>query len=360
MQNIIEKLQNKQNLNKIEAGEMQNFIISGKMGTEDIIEIFKLFDAKGICEDELIGIINATREAMVSVNIDFDCLDNCGTGGDGFNTFNISTASSFVCAACDAMVAKHGNRAATSKCGAADVLEAIGVNINLDELQVRKCFEEVGMAFMFAPLFHPALKFVREARVAYGKRTYFNMIGPMMNPAHARYQLLGVNHLEQVDLMGNTLINTGSERVLIVHGMEGIDEISVAGDTKVIDFSARDLEGLDSDEIENLDSRVLRQEYIINPSQFKLDVFPIEEVQGSMSDDPETAKHENAQIILDILNNKGSEAQVNAVLLNAAGALFTFGRVADFAEGINLAREVIQNGKAIGKLQELVEVSNKV
>ncbi|MFA6551499.1 MAG: anthranilate phosphoribosyltransferase, partial [Patescibacteria group bacterium] len=173
MQNILTKLQKKENLSKEEAWAMQEKIIKGEVPKEEIIKIFELFDVKGITDEELAGIVDVTRENMNRVEIDFDCLDNCGTGGDKLNTFNISTVSAIVCAAAGVPVAKHGNRAASSKCGSADVLEKLGVKIELDSKQAKKCLEDTGIVFMFAPLFHPALKFVKDARTEYGKKTYF-------------------------------------------------------------------------------------------------------------------------------------------------------------------------------------------
>lgn len=337
MQTIITKLQNKQDLTAEESGQMQEQIISGQLSKEEIVKIFELFEAKPITNEELLGIVNATRKNMVKVDVDFDCLDNCGTGGDKLNTFNISTVSSIVCASAGIPMAKHGNRAASSKCGSADVLEELGVKIELDAQQAKKCLEDCGIVFMFAPLFHPALKHVKDARVEYGQKTYFNILGPMLNPAGVKHQLIGVSDTDKVELIGNTLLETGSQRVVIVCGNEGMDEISIETGTQVFDFK----QGKEVDK------------YEIEPKDFKLDTYPLEDIKGG-------DKKENAEIFLNILSDQAHPAQVNAVLLNSAAAMMAFGKVGDIQEGIDLAKEQIESGKASAKLKEFVDVSNKL
>ena len=317
---------------------MQEKIIKGEAPKEEIIKIFELFDEKGMTDEELAGIVDVTRENMNRVEIDFDCLDTCGTGGDKLNTFNISTVSAIVCAAAGVPVAKHGNRAASSKCGSADVLEKLGVKIELDSKQAKRCLEDTGIVFMFAPLFHPALKFVKDARTEYGKKTYFNILGPMLNPAMAKYQVIGVADITKANLIGKTLLQTGSERAMIVQGDEGLDEISIEKDTQIIDFNKK------RNEAEN---------YKINPLQLGLDIYPLAEIKGGESE-------ENARIFLNILKNEATLPQLNAVLLNAAAGLLAFGKVKDFSEGVELAYEIIKSGKALKKLEEFIEVSNKL
>lgn len=337
MQTIITKLENKQDLSIEEAGQMQEQIISGQLNKEEIIKIFELFEEKPITNEELSGIVQATRKNMVKVDVDFDCLDNCGTGGSGLNTFNISTVSAIICASSGIPMVKHGNRGATRKCGSADVLEELGVKIELDAKQVKNCLEDCGIVFMFAPLFHPALKHVKDARIEYGEKTYFNILGPMLNPAGAKYQLIGVFDTDKVGMIGNTLLQAGSKRIIIVHGKEGMDEISIETGTQVFDFK----QGKKVDQ------------YEIEPKDFELDTYPLEDVQGG-------DKKENVEIFLNILKGKSSPAQTNAVLLNSAAAMMAFGKVGDMIEGIDIAREQIESGKALAKLKEFVEISNKL
>lgn len=319
-----------------EASQMQEQIISGQLNKEEIIKIFESFEAKPITNEELLGIVQTTRKNMVKVDVSFDCLDNCGTGGDKLNTFNISTVSSIVCASAGIHMAKHGNRAASSKCGSADVLEELGVKIELDAKRAKKCLEDCGIVFMFAPLFHPALRHVKDARVEYGQKTYFNILGPMLNPAGAKYQLIGVSDTDKVGLIGDTLLRSGSQRVIIVHGKEGMDEISIETGTQIFDFKQ-------NKEVD---------QYEIEPKDFDLETYPLENIKGG-------DKKENTKIFLDILNNRATVAQTNAVLLNSAAAMMAFGKVDSMQEGIELAKEQIESGKALAKLEEFIEISNK-
>lgn len=337
MNNILEKLARLENLSIDEAYAMQEKMISGDALEADILGVFEAFENKTMTDQELIGIVNATRDNMIKVDIDFDALDNCGTGGDGLNTFNISTAASFVLAAAGIPVAKHGNRAASSKCGSADVLEVLGANIMLDKDKAKKCLEKTGVAYLFAPLYHPALGHVKEARKKYGKRTYFNTIGPMLNPCGVKYQLIGISDYKKINIVAKTLLETGSKRVIIVHGEEGMDEISISEDTHVFDVIAG--KGVDN--------------YKINPREFGMGIFPIEEIKGGGCE-------ENRKILMDVLNNNASEAQTNAVLLNSAGGMIAFGKVKSFEEGIDLARETIESGMAIRKFEEYIEFSSKL
>lgn len=337
MEYIQKKLINKQNLNSKEAFSLQEHIISGKMSKEQILEIFQTFDTKDITDEELQGIVEATRKHMMSVNLDFDVLDNCGTGGDKLHTINISTIAAVIVASLDVPVAKHGNRAASSMCGTADVLEALGVNIMMNAKQVKKCIEACGIAFMFAPNFHPALKYVKEARVEFGKKTYFNFIGPMLNPAGAKYQVIGISDKSKAEMMGKTLMKMGSKRVMLVHGGEGMDEISVEQDT--ILFEHKDDGSF--------------TEKIIHPTHVGLKSFSLSEIQGGNA-------AENATIFRQILQNKGTEAQETAVLMNAAASLVVFGKAKDFAEGIERARGALRSGKAARKLEKFIRASNEV
>ena len=337
MHEIITKLQNRQDLTQNEAFEMQEEIISGNLSKDGIIKIFELFEKKEMTDEEFIGITQATRENMVKVKIDFKCLDNCGTGGDCLNTFNISTVSAIICASAEIPIAKHGNRAASSRCGSADVLEELGARIDLNAEQAKKCLIGCGIVFMFAPNFHPALKYVKDARIEYGKRTYFNILGPMLNPAAVKYQLIGVSDKSKIRMMGNALLRTGSKRIIIIHSDEGMDEISVAGDTQIFDFKQ---------------GREMKQ-YVVNPKDFGFNIYNLEQIRGG-------DRKENAKIFLDILKNRASKAQAAAAVLNSAAGMTVFGKTGNFQQGIILAKEQIETGKALRKLDEFIKISNNL
>ena len=337
MQEIITKFQNRQDLAQKEAFEMQEEIISGNLSKDEIIKTFELFDQKEMTSEEFIGITRATRENMIKVNIDFDCLDNCGTGGDCLNTFNISTVSAIICASAGIPMAKHGNRASSSKCGSADVLEELGVKIDLNAEQAKKCLISCGAVFMFAPNFHPALKYVKDARTEYGKITYFNILGPMLNPAAVKHQLIGVSDKSKIKMMGSVLLQTGSKRIIIIHSDEGMDEISVAGDTQIFDFKQ---------------GREMKQ-YVVNPKDFGFNIYNLEQIRGG-------DRKENAKIFLDILKNRASKAQAAAAVLNSAAGMTVFGKTGNFQQGIILAKEQIETGKALKKLNEFIEISNSL
>ncbi|MCK4744745.1 anthranilate phosphoribosyltransferase [Candidatus Parcubacteria bacterium] len=337
MQEIITKFQNRQDLAQKEAFEMQEEIISGNLSKDEIIKTFELFDQKEMTSEEFIGITRATRENMIKVNIDFDCLDNCGTGGDCLNTFNISTVSAIICASAGIPMAKHGNRASSSKCGSADVLEELGVKIDLNAEQAKKCLISCGAVFMFAPNFHPALKYVKDARTEYGKITYFNILGPMLNPAAVKHQLIGVSDKSKIKMMGSVLLQTGSKRIIIIHSDEGMDEISVAGDTQIFDFKQ---------------GREMKQ-YVVNPKDFGFNIYNLEQIRGG-------DRKENAKIFLDILKNRASKAQAAAAILNSAAGMTAFGKTGNFQQGIILAKEQIETGKALKKLNEFIEISNSL
>jgi len=323
------------NLNQKEAFLLQENIISGRLATEEILEIFNAFEKKSITFEELSGIVLATRNHMICLRTDFDVLDTCGTGGDGLNTFNISTVAAIVCAGAGIPIVKHGNRAATGICGSADLLEAIGVNIHLNVKQSLRCLQKCGMVFLFAPQFHPALKHVSQARKLFGKKTYFNIIGPMLNPANAAFQVIGVSDRSIVDIMGQTLMNNGSKRVTIVFGQNGMDEISTESETSVTEFG----------------HEKLSKSYLIRPNHFQLKEYPIQKLQTK-------SIKENAKICLDVLENRARESHMNAVLLNAACGVMTFGKAKTMQEGVEIAHHSIESGKALLKLKKLIEVSN--
>jgi anthranilate phosphoribosyltransferase len=288
---------------------------------------------------ETIGEIAASAQVMrelsgrVPVADDAHLVDTCGTGGDGAHTFNISTTAAFVAAAAGAKIAKHGGRSVSSQSGSADVLEALGVNINLTPEQTARCMEEVGFGFMFAPNYHSAMKHAAPVRKELGVRTLFNILGPLTNPAGAKRQLMGVFHPDLAGIQARVLQRLGSRHVLVVHGMDGMDEITITGDTMVAELK---------------DGEV--QEYVVHPEQFGLEVatqqaIAVESVDASRA------------MLLGVLNNEPG-APRDIVLLNAGAAIYVAGLTGTLGEGVKRAAETIASGAAENKLQQLIQFSN--
>ena len=290
---------------------------------------------------ETIGEIAAAAQVMrefatpVVVASKTHLVDLCGTGGDSSHTFNISTAAMIVAAAAGARVAKHGGRAASSASGSADVLEALGANIMLDAQQIATCLEETGIGFMFAPNHHPAMKHAAPVRKELGVRTIFNILGPLTNPAGAPNQLMGVFHPDLVGIQVRVLQRLGSEHVLIVYGMNGMDEISLSGETMI-------------GELKNGEVR----EYVVHPSDFGLPVYDTRVLRVA-------SKEESVLCIQRALANEDGPVR-DIVLLNAAGALYAGNAVSSIAEGVKLAREAVASGKALAKLSQFVALTQKL
>jgi anthranilate phosphoribosyltransferase len=289
---------------------------------------------------ETIGEISAAakvmRELSTRVEIDDDgtLVDTCGTGGDGAHTFNISTAAAFVAAAAGARIAKHGGRSVSSQSGSADVLEALGVNINLTPQQTARCIQQVGFGFMFAPHYHNAMKHAAPVRKELGVRTLFNILGPLTNPAGAKQQLMGVFHPDLVGIQARVLQRLGSNRVLVVHGMDGMDEITISGDTLVAELK---------------DGEVL--EYTVNPRQFGLNTAAAQEISVA-------SVHESRTMLLDVLDNLPGAAR-DIVLLNAGAAIYVAGKADTLEQGLQKADDAIASGAAKNKLRQLIEISNQ-
>ncbi|MBI3027034.1 anthranilate phosphoribosyltransferase [Candidatus Woesearchaeota archaeon] len=334
IQEAISKLIQSQNLTQNETEQVMNEIMEGKATDAQTAGFLVALRIKGETIDEITACAKIMRQKANSINPKTKFLvDTCGTGGDKSNTFNISTASAFVVSGARAAVAKHGNIAVSSKCGSADVLRELGVGIELQPKQVEKCIEEIGIGFMFAPIFHPAMRRVSNARREIGIRTVFNILGPLTNPAKAKSQLIGVFDEGLLTDMVHVLKNLGSKRVIAVNG-NGLDEITTCNKTKVCE--------LKNDKIEN---------YLINPEDFGFKLGSINEISGG-------SQHENAKIILDILNGaKGPRRDV--VLLNSAAALLASEIVVDYKDAIELAAFSIDSGKALEKLNMLVKFTNE-
>ncbi len=285
---------------------------------------------------EIVAAAQVMRELATKVDVpdDTHLVDTCGTGGDSAHTFNISTASAFVAAAAGARVAKHGGRSVSSKSGSADVLEALGVNLNQTPQQVAQSIHEIGVGFMFAPNYHAAMKHAAPVRRELGIKTLFNILGPLTNPAAAKRQVLGVFNNNLVGILAHVLKQLGSQHVLIVHGKDGLDEITIAGETDV-------------GELKN--GRV--EVYTIKPEDFKLTTSPIEDIQVTDSEHAKT-------MLLSVLQNVAGPAR-DIVLLNAGAAIYTAGIANTLEQGIKTAHQTIESGAALKKLHELVEFTQK-
>ena len=293
---------------------------------------------RGESVQEILGFARAMRSHALSVEIDpslAPILDTCGTGGDASGSFNISTTASFVIAGAGVRIAKHGNRAASSQCGSADVLEGLGVRIELSPEQVAACVEEVGIGFMYAPAFHPAMRFVGPARREIGIRTIFNVLGPLTNPAGARYQLIGVGHPEIAHKLAEALALLGSERAVLVHAEEGLDELGVSGTSNITDYDART--GTIST-------------YTVSPEDFDLPAGTRADILGG-----DVA--ENVEITRRILQGEQGPRRTITVL-NAGAGIYAANVVDTLAEGIALAESAIDSGAAYAKLQGLVVASH--
>lgn len=312
-------------------------VMSGELTPVQIASLLVGLRMKGETVAEISAAAEVMRElsSKVSVKDGAHLIDTCGTGGDGIQTFNVSTVSAFVAAAAGARVAKHGGRSVSSTCGSADVLEALGMNVNLTPAQVAKCVDEIGIGFMFAPNHHSAMRHAAPVRRELGVRTLFNLLGPLTNPAGAKRQVMGVFHRDLTGLLARVLQRLGSEHVLVVHGADGMDEISFAGDTYVAELK---------------DGQV--QEYVVNPQQFGL---PLHDVQSIRVQNAEQSR----QIALAVLGGETGPAR-DIVLLNAGAAIYVAGLVANLTAGIACASRVIDSGDAKNKLQQLIVLSQQM
>ncbi|MDP3804544.1 MAG: anthranilate phosphoribosyltransferase [Candidatus Omnitrophota bacterium] len=330
----IEKAVNRINLSEGEIREVFDEIMSGKAAQSQIGSFLTALRMKGETVDEITGAAKVMREKSVHINVGEAVVDTCGTGGSKANTFNISTTAAFVVAGCGLKVAKHGNRGSSSLCGSADVLEALGVRLDTSPELVERCIREVGMGFMYAPLFHGAMKHAVGPRKEIGIRTIFNILGPLSNPANAASQVLGVYDAALTEVMAGVLKNLGVRRAFVVHGMDGLDEITITGETKISELN---------------DGKITT--YVVTPEKFGLKEAALEDIKGG------SAK-ENAEILLSIL--KGSPGSMrDIVLLNSSAALVCGFKAKDFKDGVKLAKGAIDSGKALDRLQKMIEFTNR-
>lgn len=322
-------------LEESEAEEAMRDVVEGAATPAQIAALAIALRMKGETAPEIAGLARVMRDYATRVHVSGNVADVVGTGGDGAHTFNISTLSSFVVAAAGGKVAKHGNRGVTSGCGSADILEALGVAIELPPDAVAVCVEEVGMGFMFAPLYHPAMRHAVGPRREIGVRTIFNVLGPLTNPAAVRYQLTGVASSELGPTMAQVLGRLGAKHALVVHGHDGVDELSISAS---------------SDVHEVVDGQV--HSYQIDPEEMGLCRHPANTVRGGTVE----ANLALAKAVLD-----GEEgAPRDAVLLNAGAALYTCDLAGDIREGVQMAAEAIDSGRAWQKVRDLVRLSQRL
>ena len=324
-----------QNLTQQEAAEAMDIIMSGQATEAQIAEFLTALRMKGETIDEISGLALGMRAKANLVPDSKDAIDIVGTGGDLASSFNISTTASFVIAAAGVKVAKHGNRSVSSKSGAADVLECLGVKIQSTSEQAKACLDTVGVSFLFAQSYHKSMRFVAPVRGQMGVRTVFNVLGPLTNPAQTDYIVLGVYEKKLLSVMAHVLIQIGIQRAMVVYGNDRLDEVSISDSTSVAEVR---------------DGQVL--EYELTPEQMGLPRGSKEEIVGGTA-------QENADITKGILNGSITGSKRNIVLLNAGCALYTIGKVASVQEGVSLAAEMIDSGKALEKLQELVTFTNR-
>jgi anthranilate phosphoribosyltransferase len=331
---LLEKLHRRQDLTVDEAAGAMQEIMEGRAQPAQIAGFLVALGMKGERPAEIVGLAQTMRARSTRLSKAYAGLfDTCGTGGDRAHTFNVSTVTALVLAACGIRVAKHGNRSVSSRCGSADVLEALGVNVAAPPEVVEHCLDEVGIAFFFAPTFHPSMRHAAPARKDLGIRTAFNLLGPLTNPAGASRQLVGVPRPELTELVARSLALLGSDRAWVVHGADGLDEISTTGYTKVSECR---------------DGAV--NTFYVHPSDFKLPKAVPEALKGGSAAD-------NAEIARRVLGGEHGAAR-DIVLLNAGVSLLISGVVGSVPEGIRIAGEVLDNGRAGAVLQRLVEVSN--
>jgi anthranilate phosphoribosyltransferase len=332
---LIEKLQRRQDLTVDEAAAAMDEIMEGRAQPAQIAGLLIALAMKGERPSEVVGLARTMRARATPLSRKYeDVFDTCGTGGDRAHTFNVSTVAALVVSACGVRVAKHGNRSVSSRCGSADLFEAMGVNISAPPLVVEQCLSDANIAFFFAPTFHPSMRHAGPTRKELGVRTAFNLLGPLTNPAGATRQLVGVPRPELTELVAKSLGMLGSQRVWVVHGADGLDEISTTGYTKVSECR---------------DGAV--NTFYLHPSDVGLAKAPPEALRGADAT-------ENARIARDVLAGRAG-APRDIVLLNAAASLLIAGAAADLRDGIRQAQAAIDDGRASAVLGRLVDASNQ-
>lgn len=310
-------------------------ILAGRLPEAEIISFLTTLRDRGETVEDLISAVRVMRESMTSVGWTMpEAVDTCGTGGDGKGAFNVSTTAAFVVAGAGIKVAKHGNRSISSQCGSADLLEALGVKIDLPPEVVKQCVEDTGIGFFFAPRYYPATKNAAAARKKIGTRTIFNLLGPLLNPAHVRHQVIGVYDRKWLEPMATVLREFGAEHAFVVHGDDGLDELTTTGASFVTELKGGSI-----------------RSFTVQPEELGLSLSTLTDLQGGDS-------VKNATLLKGIL--EGYEGPMrDVVLLNAAAALVVADRATNLEEGIHLAGQSIDHGEALARLKKLIEVSNR-
>jgi anthranilate phosphoribosyltransferase len=328
-------LAQRQNLSSAQMRLCMEEIMLGQAQTPDIVFFLERLAQKGETLDELTAAVEVMRKYAVKIDTEAPVvLDTCGTGGDKKGTFNISTCVAFVASGCGITVAKHGNRSVSSRSGSADILEALGINILMDKEDTERCLEEVGVAFLFAPNLHPAMKYAMPARKQIGRRTIFNILGPLSNPAGAKHQLIGVFDRALTGILAQVLLGLGSRHVLAVHGEDGLDEVTLSAKTYISEARA--------DKVHN---------YEIQPEDFGIKRAGLEDLSGSGAQD-------NAKILIEVLKGRPGPKK-DIVLLNSACAIYAADKAGSLKDGLKLASASIESGAALKKLELLKSFSQK-
>lgn len=336
MKELLKKLVDGKNLTREEASYAMDIMLEGTASPVLVSSFLTALRMKGETVDEIIGCTEMMKSKGGSVKLDTDdYLEFVGTGGDGTNTFNISTTSIFVCAAAGIKIAKHGNKAATSKSGASNLLEGLGANIALEPKQVEECINNVGIGFMNAIIFHKAMKNVAPIRSELGIRTIFNMLGPLSNPSNAKRQVIGVFSVEILPVFAKVMQTMGATRAMVVHGSDGMDEITVTGKTYVNEIK---------------DGEII--EYEIDPKDYGIEYADVKDLRGGDG-------AENAKITREIFEGTETGAKRDIVILNSAAGIYMAGKADSYKEAVEIAKEMIDSGKALAKLNEFVEYTNR-
>ena len=334
IKDILKKLDNKNDLSKEEMQTAVESIMTGKVNDGDIETFLLALNEKGIKEPEITAAASVMKDKSLKFDIgDGTHIDTCGTGGTGLHTFNCSTASSFVAAAGGASITKHGNKAISSKSGSADFLTEAGADISHDREKLNKVFDQVGFVFLFAPLHHQSIKYVMPARQRIGQKTIFNLLGPHTNPCGAKRQIIGVYDKKLLNTFSTVAKNLEMEHVMVVHGDDGLDEISISGPTQISEYKNYKIE-----------------EYTISPQEFGITTSPFEEISAQSSE-------QSLRMVQEAFSGEQSAVQ-DMIALNAGAGLYIARKVDSISDGVELAFTLMNNGKAADKLAAYVRVSN--
>ena len=336
MKKYLNKILSYEDLSFDEMKGATEMIMTGKVDQSEIESFLLALNQKGVCEDEITAAASVMKRKSLKLDVgDGAHIDTCGTGGTGLNTFNCSTASSFVAAAGGAKVTKHGNKAISSKSGSADFLSQAGADISHDRNKLISIFNQIGFVFLFAPLHHQAMKYVMPARQKIAEKTIFNLLGPHTNPCNAKKQVLGVYDKKLIKTFSNVSKNLDMEHVLIVHGDDGLDEITITSETTISELKSGEI-----------------QEYKISPKDFSLSLAPFEKISANSS-------IESLELVKDAFSGKKSAVQ-DMIAMNSGAALYVAKVVSSISDGVELAFELMNNGMASDRLADYVKISNNI